>query len=180
MRSRASYEQRRIAYPREGRRGQPEEGFRPALPRRRCGENKRVRAETDYAGRLGDALRPRDFTGFFAENPPPQIRVPLRKYTLPIEMEKTYRQAITRANKGKEAGLDGVPMELPQKFPPAFAEILFELFAAGSRMGCVMKDWDLSIPISIFKKKGLLALPANRRPLRLILITRKIFEMKKM
>ena len=40
-----------------------------------------------------------------------------------------------------------------------------------------MKDWDISILIPIFKKKGVVAVPANHRALQLILILRKIFEM---
>ena len=68
-------------------------------------------------------------------------------------------------------------MELLQMNPKAFAELLFELFAAGARLGCVMKDWDLSILIPIYKTKGMVAEPSNHRPLRLILILRKVFEM---
>ena len=44
-------------------------------------------------------------------------------------------------------------------------------------MGCVMRDWDLSTLIPIYKNKGLVVKPANHRPLRLILIVRKVFEM---
>ena len=68
-------------------------------------------------------------------------------------------------------------MKLLHLSPPIFAELLFELFAAGARLRCVMKDWDLSTLIPIFKKKGLLSEPANYRPLRLIPVIRKIFEM---
>ena len=101
----------------------------------------------------------------------------MRKYTLPREMEDTFTKAIRRAKQGKAAGPDGVPMELLQMNPKAFAELLFELFAAGARLRCVMKDWDLSILIPIYKKKGMVAEPSNHRPLRLILILRKVFEM---
>ena len=138
---------------------------------------KKVQDATDDASRLGDELKPRDFTEFFADKPAPQNLVALRKYTLPTEMEKIYRQAIRRAKKGKAAGPDGVPMEILQVCPAPFAEMLFELFAAGARLKCVMKDWDVSILVPIYKKKGLIAVPANNRPLRLILILRKIFEM---
>ena len=40
-----------------------------------------------------------------------------------------------------------------------------------------MRDWDLSTLIPIYKNKGLVVEPANHRPLRLILIVRKTFEM---
>ena len=92
-------------------------------------------------------------------------------------MEDIFTKAIRRAKKGKAVGPDGVPMELLHMNPKAFAELLFELFAAGARLGCAMKDWDLSILIPIYKKKGMVAEPANHRPLRLILILRKVFEM---
>lgn len=68
-------------------------------------------------------------------------------------------------------------MELPRICPAAFAEHLFEIFGEGPRLKFVMRAWDFSILISIVKKKGLLAVPASHRPLRLILILGKIFEM---
>lgn len=71
----------------------------------------------------------------------PQSFIALRMYTLQIEMEQIYRPAISRAKKGKAAGSDGVPMELLHICPQVFAEIFFELFAAGARLRCVMKDW---------------------------------------
>lgn len=40
-----------------------------------------------------------------------------------------------------------------------------------------MKEWDVSILISIYKREGLIAVPANNRPPRLNRIRRKIFEM---
>lgn len=40
-----------------------------------------------------------------------------------------------------------------------------------------MKNWDLSILIPIFNKKSLVSVRANYRPLRLIFILRKVFEM---
>ena len=138
---------------------------------------EKVHAAADNASRLGDELKPRDFTEYFANKPTPKSLIALRKYTLPREMEKLFRKAIRKAKKGKAAGPDGVPMELLQICPAAFSELLFELFAAGARMRCVMKNWDFSILIPIYKKKGLIAVPANHRPLRLILSIRKIFEM---
>jgi len=138
---------------------------------------QKASAVTDDACKRGDELVPREFTKFFADKPPPASLVPLRKYTLPREMEGIFLNAIRRAKKGKAAGPDGVPMELLQMSPFQFAELLYELFAAGARLRCVMKDWDLSILIPIFKKKGRMAEPSNHRPLRLILIMRKIFEM---
>lgn len=68
-------------------------------------------------------------------------------------------------------------MEILQLCPHAFAEVFFELFAARARLKCVMQDWDFSILIPIFKKKGLIYVPSNHRPPCLILILRKIFEM---
>ena len=138
---------------------------------------KKIQDATNDASRIGEELNPRDFTKFFADKPAPTHMVALRKYTLPAEMEEIYRQAIRRAKKGKAAGPDGVPMELLQICPAAFAELMFELFAAGARLKCVMEDWDVSILVPIYKKKGLIAVPANNRPLRLVLILRKIFEM---
>ena len=61
--------------------------------------------------------------------------------------------------------------------PGDFLKLLLELFSAGARLGCVMRDWDLSTIIPIYKNKGLVVEPANHRPLRLILIVRKGFEM---
>ena len=59
-------------------------------------------------------------------------------------MEDTYAEAIRKAKEGKAAGPDGVPMEILQMCPVTYAELLYELFAAGARLGCVMKEWDLS------------------------------------
>ena len=72
---------------------------------------------------------------------------------MPSELEQIYRQAICCAEESKAAEPDRVPMEILKICPKAFAELLFELFAAGARLKCVMKDWDLSILIPIFKKK---------------------------
>ena len=47
-------------------------------------------------------------------------------------MEGIYCNAIRRAKQGKAASPDGVPMEPLQLNPKAFAELLFELFAAGA------------------------------------------------
>lgn len=92
-------------------------------------------------------------------------------------MEEVYSQAICRAKKGKAAGPDGVPMELIQIYPTAFAEILFELFTDECRMKCFIKDWDVSISIPNHKKIWLIAVQPNNRPLRPIYILMKIFEM---
>ena len=96
---------------------------------------------------------------------------------MPREMEAIFAEAIRKAKKGKAAGPDGVPMEILQMCPVSLAELLYELFAAGARLGCVMKDWDLSTLIPIYTNKGLVVEPAKHRPLRLILIVRKVFEM---
>lgn len=92
-------------------------------------------------------------------------------------METIYRQAIRREKKDKASGPEGVPMKILQKCPAAFAELMFELFATGARLQCVMKIWEFSILIPINKKKVLMEVPANNRPPRLILILRKIFDM---
>lgn len=60
---------------------------------------KKVHAATDDASRLVDELKPRDFTEFFADKPTPKSLITLRKYTLPVEMERICRQAIRRAKK---------------------------------------------------------------------------------
>lgn len=44
-------------------------------------------------------------------------------------------------------------MKLLQTCLPAFAETLFELFAAGARLRFVMKDWHFYILIPIFNDK---------------------------
>lgn len=69
-------------------------------------------------------------------------------------------------------------MKLLNFFLAAFAKIFFELFADEARMRCAMKVWYVFILITIKKKKRLIAVPANSRPLRHILILRKVFEMK--
>lgn len=68
-------------------------------------------------------------------------------------MEKRNRQATRRANKCKAATPYGVLIELLQIFSSAFAELLYKLFATRSRMKFVMKDWDVFITISIYKKE---------------------------
>lgn len=55
-----------------------------------------------------------------------------------------------------------------------FAEILYELFADGSKMKYVMKACDVSIFIPMYKREEMIAVPANNRPLRFILILGKI------
>lgn len=52
-------------------------------------------------------------------------------------------------------------MEILQIFPAAFAGLLFELFSAGARMKCAMKNWDVSILILIYKREGFIAVPAR-------------------
>ena len=138
---------------------------------------RKISATSKDADKLGDELIPRDFTKFFVDKPKPKSSVKLRKFTLPREMENIFAMAIRSAKKGKAAGPDGVPMELLKLCPLDFAELLFELFAAGGRLQCVMKDWDFSLLIPIYKGKGPASVPANNRPLRLILIIRKIYEM---
>lgn len=49
--------------------------------------NKKIHDATDGASRLGDELKPRNFTEFFADKPDPQSLVALRKYTLPVEIK---------------------------------------------------------------------------------------------
>ena len=48
---------------------------------------QKASAAADDACRRGDELVPRKFTQFFADKPPPESLVALRKYTLPREME---------------------------------------------------------------------------------------------
>lgn len=94
--------------------------------------------------RIGDEHKLRNLTEFFSAKPDPKSLITLRKYTLPRNMGKLYRQAIRKAKKGKTAGPDEVPMELFHIFPaaekPAFTKLMFELFASGARLQCVMKD----------------------------------------
>lgn len=71
-------------------------------------------------------------------------------------------------------------MELFQISSAAFSEILYELIAIGERMKCIMKHWEVSIFIPIYKKNELILVPANNRPLRLIFILRKIFGIETM
>lgn len=71
-----------------------------------------------------------------------------------------------------------MPIEILHVYPVDFSKILFELFAPSARLQVVMKDWDCSILIYVDNKKGLIAMPANHRPLRPILILRKLFEMR--
>lgn len=103
---------------------------------------KCLRRCKDDAGRLVDELTPRNFTEFFVSKQTPKRMITLRKYTLPMEVEHIYLQLIRRAKKGKADGPDGIPMKLLQICPPAFAEILLDIFAAVARLKCVMKNWD--------------------------------------
>lgn len=139
---------------------------------------KKGKATTDDGSRLGDELKPKYFTKFFVGKPSSKSLVALRKYMLPIEIEKLCRQAIRRANKRKAAGPEGVPMELLQICQAELAELLHEFFAAGARLQCFMKDLDFSIFIPIYKRKEKIAVPENHRLLRFIFILQKIFEME--
>ena len=58
---------------------------------------QKASAAKDDACKRGDELVPRKFTQFFADKPPPENLVPLRKYTLPREMEDIFTKAISRA-----------------------------------------------------------------------------------
>lgn len=50
------------------------------------------------------------------------------------------RQTIRRAKKKKAAGQDGVPIEPVRICPAACAEHIYELFAADTRIKCVVKN----------------------------------------
>lgn len=89
-----------------------------------------------------------------------------------------YKHEIRREKKRKAAVPDDVPIKILKTSPAVFAEMLYELFAAGARLRCMMNYCDVSIFISLYKKKVLIAVPAHNRPLRLILIMRKILEME--
>lgn len=59
-----------------------------------------------------------------------------------------------------------------------FVGIMYKLFAAWKRMECATKGLDVTILISIYKRKGMIQVPDKNRSLRLILILRKTFEME--
>lgn len=75
---------------------------------------KNIHDSTDDTSRLGDEMKPRDFT-FFADKPATHNLVHLRRYTLPAE-EIVYRHAIRRTKYGKDAGPDGFAMENSRHF----------------------------------------------------------------
>ena len=137
---------------------------------------KLERAEKE-AATMGKSLKPRDFTTFFTSGKKSERAVPLRKFTLPPYMEAVYEESIRKAKNGKAKGTDGIPMELLKVCPALFAKLLYRMFKAAARLGCVPRDWDTSILIPLYKGSGEPAHPENYRPLRLILIFRKVYEM---
>lgn len=100
---------------------------------------RKIPTVSDEDSKLGDELKSRDFTKFFADKQAPQSLKAWCRYTLQAEMRKLYTKEIRRAKKGKAAGPDGAPMELLQINTAAFAETFYELFTAGDRIKCVMK-----------------------------------------
>lgn len=60
---------------------------------------QKARAATEDARKKCDELALREFTELFADKQPPASIVPLRKYTVPPEMEGIFCDAIRRAKK---------------------------------------------------------------------------------
>lgn len=73
---------------------------------------KKITAAMYDARRIWEDLKPRDFTEFFADKSFQKMLVTLRKYMMPREMEKIYRQGIRIAKKSKASGPEGVPIEI--------------------------------------------------------------------
>lgn len=58
---------------------------------------KKIHTARNDMSRLGDEFNPRHFTEFFADKFLPELLFALQKFSMPREMEKTYRRAIRRA-----------------------------------------------------------------------------------
>ena len=136
---------------------------------------RKAARESDAARLMGHSMDRREYTKYFCDVPQPPKSVPLQRYLLPRRFEQAIATAIRKAKPRKAPGPDGVPMELFKLDPDMFALLLYELYAACARCAYVVEGWDSSILIPIFKK-GDTARVENYRPLRLILIIRKIFE----
>lgn len=137
---------------------------------------RKATCASDTASLQGMSMDRREYTEFFTNVPPPPYPVPLLAYKHPPDFEARIAAAIRKAKRGKAPGPDGVPMELFKLAPDLFAYLLFEMFNACARCGYVIEGWDLSILIPLYKK-GDPSKTSNYRPLRLVLIVRKIFEM---
>ena len=134
---------------------------------------RQTQAEADPG--QGEALKPADFTEFFASKPRPDGPVPLRHFALPEAFRESLCRAIRKAKTGKAPGPDGIPVDIYKMLPDRFADAFFALFAACGRLAAVVPGWDLSVLIPIYKRKGLASDPANYRPLRLIPALKKVF-----
>ena len=137
---------------------------------------RKAKRASDTASSQGMSMDRREYTKFFTNVPKPPRQVPLSKFKHPADFEARIAAAIRKAKRGKAPGPDGVPMELFKLAPDLFAHLLFEMFDACARCAYVIEGWDLSILIPLHKK-GDTSVTSNYRPLRLILIIRKIFEM---
>lgn len=78
---------------------------------------KEIHVASDETDRLGEDLKPREFTKCFANKPTQQTPISLSKYTLPAEMDNFSRKAISRERKEKacraERSADGAAQGLP-------------------------------------------------------------------
>lgn len=92
-------------------------------------------------------------------------------------MEEIYVDAIRKAKLGEAKGPDGFPMKLLKICSRIFAQFLYKMYKAAARLECVPQDW-YQIIIPVFNGKVFLKHPEGHRPLRLIIVFRKIHEMR--
>lgn len=100
-------------------------------------------SKLDRATKEGSAwgfpLKP-DFTAFFAAGKSSAAPIPIPKFYLCPDMDLIYEICIRRAKRGKNRGPEGVPMEILEMCPPVFARVLYEMYKAGARLGCVPRN----------------------------------------